>query len=150
MEVKNQGNKFIHESWQRRAKKEGIIQSDDFKFLPVCFFLLSAGYLIFIDRSLPLSAIWNVNLCFLAGPFIFGIIYELEFFTISFWLLLGLVLADLIFPLKASKPGIDGENYLTGLVVLLLVVPAGLAGCGFSFLFHKINKSPESIDRKAS
>ena len=68
-----------------------------------------AAYLALEERLLPLDAIWNINLLFLLGLFIFGFIYKSDLFGISFWLLLGVGAFDLI---KGRPMGLAGNSYI--------------------------------------
>jgi len=113
----------------------------DLKFWLLCLAGYSAGYLLYKDRILPLQAIWNRDLLLLAGVFIFGVIYQFEFFVVSFWLFLGLSAIDVI---SAITPGTTGVSYWGGAVVWLLTLPAGFAGCVLSYLIPHGDKSTRS------
>jgi len=119
----------------------------DLKFWLFCFCGFLSAYLVFKDPILPLNVIWNINLFFLMGSFVFGFIYKSDFLGISFWLLLGLGVTDLI---KGIPSGMVGASYLGGLVVCLITFPAGLAGWGLSFFIPKTNKPVFGKNRKTS
>lgn len=112
----------------RRGKNESWL---DLKFLLLLVCGAMAGYLLFCDRSAALGVIWNSQLWLLAGVFVFGLIYQLEFFAISFWLLLALMGADMVLGLNLS---LTGPSCWSGFVVWVLILLAGLAGSFFSLL----------------
>ena len=59
------------------------------------------------------------------GSFIFELIYKSDFLGVSFWLLFGLGVADVV---KGISLGMVGASYWGGVVVCLLTFLAGFAG----------------------
>ncbi len=124
----------------RREKNESQM---DLKFLLMCAAGAMSGYLLFQDRSVSFGAIWNHQLCLLLGPFIFGVLYQLEFFVISFWLLVALGGADLVLGFNLS---LVGPSCCSGIEVWIFILLAGFLGTLVSLfvpqdrlLFERLN-----------
>jgi hypothetical protein len=126
----------------RRGKNESAL---DLKFLLFLVCGAMAGYLLFQDRSVALGAVWNPLLWLLAGPFIFGVIYQLEFFAISFWLLVALLGTDMVLGLNLS---LTGSSSWSGFAVWIFILLAGFAGSLVSLLIPLDYLLPEGLSRK--
>lgn len=77
----------------------------DFKFFSFCFLGGVMGYVLVLDRYVSFDVIWNNNLWFLLAAFVFGVVYSLEFFSISLWLLAAMVSADFVLGINLSLIG---------------------------------------------
>ncbi len=119
----------------------------DLKFWIFCFCGLMAGYLVFRDRFVPVGSIWNGYLWLLLGPFIFGFIYKLEYFAISFWLLVALGATDVIMGIDLNVAG--GPSCWSGFSVWVMTIAAGFAGSVTSLFIPQDNPFFENLNRNA-
>jgi hypothetical protein len=129
----------------KKNKKDEALWDLKFWLFFLCGFM--AGYLLLRDRFVSVSSIWNGYLWLLLGPFIFGVIYKLEYFAISFWLLLALSATDLIMGIDLNVAG--GPSCWSGFAVWVMIIVAGFAGSIISLFIPQDNPFFENLNRGA-